>query len=38
MDVVQKGLAAEKAQLLRRLAEIEVEQQRQQGVFRSVPH
>lgn len=38
MDAQWTALQEEKLQLLRRLAEIEVEQQRQQGTFNSVPH
>jgi hypothetical protein len=38
MDAHQTALQDEKRQLLRRLAEIEVEQQRQRGTFNSVPH
>jgi hypothetical protein len=38
MDAQQTALQEEKLQLLRRLAEIEVEQQRQQGTFQGVPH
>lgn len=38
MDAKPTALQEEKLQLLRRLAEIEVEQQRQRGTFSSVPH
>lgn len=38
MDAQQTVLQEEKIRLLRRLVEIEVEQQRQQGLFHSVPH
>lgn len=38
MDVERKTLQEEKIRLLQRLAEIEVEEQRQRGVFVSVPH
>ena len=38
MDAQRTVLQAEKDRLLQRLAEIEVEQQRQQGLFDSVPH
>lgn len=38
MDARETALQDEKLQLLRRLAEIEVEQQRQRGTFDSVPH
>lgn len=38
MDAQRMALQEEKEQLLERLAEIEVEQQRQAGTFQSVPH
>lgn len=38
MDAPSIRLQEEKNRLLQRLAEIEVEQQRQQGVFEAVPH
>ncbi len=38
MDAQRMTLQEEKTRLLERLAEIEVEQQRQAGRFKSVPH
>lgn len=38
MDAQQTALQEEKKRLLQRLAEIEVQQQRQQGLFDSIPH
>jgi hypothetical protein len=38
MDGRSLALQQEKKRLLQRLAEIEVEQQRQRGTFDSVPH
>lgn len=38
MDAQVTALQEEKTHLLQRLAEIEVEQQRQRGIFRGVPH
>lgn len=38
MDAKQTALQEEKRRLLQRLADIEVEQQRQRGTFDSVPH
>ncbi len=38
MDAQQTTLQEEKLRLLQRLAEIEVDQQRQRGTFNSVPH
>lgn len=38
MDAQRTPLQEEKSRLLQRLAEIEVEQQRQRGLFSSVPH
>ncbi len=38
MDAPRTPLQEEKSRLLQRLAEIEVEQQRQRGTFKSVPH
>jgi len=38
MEVDRDCLKEEKRRLLRRLAEIEVEEQRRRGTFKSVPH
>jgi hypothetical protein len=38
MDAQRTPLQEEKERLLERLAEIEVEQQRQAGMFKAVPH
>lgn len=38
MDAQRTPLQEEKDRLLQRLAEIEIEEQRQRGVFNSVPH
>jgi hypothetical protein len=38
MDAQGAALQQEKTRLLERLAEIEIEQQREAGVFKSVPH
>jgi|SRR5271168_2388017 len=38
MDAVLRKLEEEKLKLLERLAEIAVEEQRQQGMFQKVPH
>lgn len=38
MDAQVTALQEEKTRLLERLAEIEVEEQRQRGTFRGVPH
>jgi hypothetical protein len=38
MDAQRMALEEEKKRLLERLAEIEIEQQREAGLFKSVPH
>jgi DNA repair exonuclease SbcCD ATPase subunit len=38
MDATRLSREAEKKQLLRRLAELTVEEQREQGLYKSVPH
>ena len=38
MDAQRMILQEEKRRLLERLAEIEIEQQREAGMFQSVPH
>jgi hypothetical protein len=38
MDAQRMALQEEKRRLLERLAEIEIQQQREAGMFRSVPH
>jgi len=38
MDAASNEFASEKMQLLQRLAELAVEEQRQRGVFKNTPH